>query len=916
MTEEQTTTTLTSRYQQKLQSNSLFIKQAQEKIDLVMFYLGLTYLTDEQDSNSIIIKFRSFAQKQIEALISALLSTISFHEDMDAEYFRPKHIIAEKQKFPTTLRNDLYASENQIKLITESFTNYFDNLHSGNLYNTNNQPNLEKENPSLNSDDLTIGINLASLRTVCEKLSKSRINNLPKFKLFTYGLSYITSLINKHLSTIIILTTIGFLVFSIDIVGSIVLGEASYSLPIAAFLITPQIWVWWHRWANRQVETVPQWDVGGRLFRSYWPCIFEPAYEIVRWPLVATSEIEEPLSESDNKRFLGFDVMALKTVHEFIPPSEGITKLLTNAQTRKVKYFLLWCGVGLITCIILASNGIISDAAITVFLVLAIFSITILMASLLDFWEFFDPYPIRLMVLGIFGFLALQILFFTNGMHFLWVTWFAMAVIVWYLFKDAAPHINIVVVVLGVFAILNFIGFFTDKEETWKAENNLITKLDRIPTSDRTWPYPGTDPIVVIAASGGGSRAALFAGLTLEALNGVSDEDTTLVEKDTKLLKNISSNIHAISSVSGGSLANAAYIVRKYNDCNIGTLSKTVAGDFILPTLTGALIPFVNRASYVENSWAGNSSKKPCQNMTESVGLGDITLGDLVKKWKVSIKNKDNFPPFPMPLFNSATLDGHAVVLSPLENDFYINLDIRKNIALDYDISELTWVHNRDGIYGLEDILENFNPKLSSAVRASANFPFGFPLVEIETTQIPPFTMKISAKDKQQIFLTDGGTLSNSGVLPLANLLFDYSHEKKIRTEIRKRGLLLILIDASKMPEFPGSGQVQNLLGTISDQSPIGQRLHRSLIEHLSHIYGDKFKYWQINLSPNKKNNILTTWSLGTTNIKRLETDFQNQWLNYRCDLLSKWEALTGAKQLRTCKTRNGVSKLERIPLD
>jgi len=55
-----------------------------------------------------------------------------------------------------------------------------------------------------------------------------------------------------------------------------------------------------------------------------------------------------------------------------------------------------------------------------------------------------------------------------------------------------------------------------------------------------------------------------------------------------------------------------------------------------------------------------------------------------------------------------------------------------KNLYRKFPLS--TWVYYRDGIYGLEDLMgESFDPLLSSAVRASAKFPFGFPLVELET---------------------------------------------------------------------------------------------------------------------------------------------------------------------------------------
>ncbi len=63
---------------------------------------------------------------------------------------------------------------------------------------------------------------------------------------------------------------------------------------------------------------------------------------------------------------------------------------------------------------------------------------------------------------------------------------------------------------------------------------------------------PGDGPVVLVAASGGGSRAALFAALTYEAL------EATHLTEDPKS-PTVGSHILLISSVSGGSLASAYF---------------------------------------------------------------------------------------------------------------------------------------------------------------------------------------------------------------------------------------------------------------------------------------------------------------------------------------------------------------------
>jgi predicted patatin/cPLA2 family phospholipase len=54
-----------------------------------------------------------------------------------------------------------------------------------------------------------------------------------------------------------------------------------------------------------------------------------------------------------------------------------------------------------------------------------------------------------------------------------------------------------------------------------------------------------------VAASGGGSRAAIYTAYTLERLH-----------RDTP---DVADHLQAVSSVSGGSLASAAYVARRFS---------------------------------------------------------------------------------------------------------------------------------------------------------------------------------------------------------------------------------------------------------------------------------------------------------------------------------------------------------------
>jgi len=157
--------------------------------------------------------------------------------------------------------------------------------------------------------------------------------------------------------------------------------------------------------------------------------------------------------------------------------------------------------------------------------------------------------------------------------------------------------------------------------------------------SDVRWPFPSlsSPPVVVVAASGGGSRAAVYAALTLQSLN--------------RDLPDIAKQIQAISSVSGGSLANAVYISRLLRadgsrDDSLKDIVEATSHDFLWPTLFGALVPGRTRGEEIEKAW-----------QDPPVGLGELTLGNLVKRWDEAQDRRDGIPPFPMPLFNTASLD-------------------------------------------------------------------------------------------------------------------------------------------------------------------------------------------------------------------------------------------------------------------
>ncbi len=112
--------------------------------------------------------------------------------------------------------------------------------------------------------------------------------------------------------------------------------------------------------------------------------------------------------------------------------------------------------------------------------------------------------------------------------------------------------------------------------------------------------------------------------------------------------------------------------------------------------------------------------------------------------------------------------------------------------------------------------LDNFwDIPLRSAARASANFPFGFPLMRFRRYKIhpegkpgEPVTLADGRPDILDI--CDGGVLDNTGVDSAMALL------RANRDEARKRGVLIFQIDSGELPRNPGMSLLASLFYNLS----------------------------------------------------------------------------------------------------
>ena len=583
---------------------------------------------------------------------------------------------------------------------------------------------------------------------------------------------------------------------------------------------------------SRAGKIFPKWNIGEKALRSFRYMAVVPDRGLKRWPKISK-----------------------------------VRSMICRGALFRAGSFLFLTGATVFVFYLMAYSSM------TLFTILALFFLFMFSVHLTDLWDFHTVLPIRFIILSSMG----LFLFFTF-FEIVGIDRRICAIALFILFIALSIHFSrglerkIFVSIFFLISVLIIIGKITTRHEIWRdPEISDLKKPIHLEAKD--WPYRGNNdlPIVLMAASGGGSRAAIYTAMALSHLN---DE-----------LPNIAEQIQCISSVSGGSLANAAYTARLHDlypdrSRNAETLENFIESmkqDFLFPTLIGALCPGMTRGNRIEKAWE------------EDVGLGNLTLSKLAEDWRKARSSGKSIPPYPIPLFNSCTLDGHCTVLSPLAKYMY-SCAIDSPSRTGKKECNDTWVYSRDGIYSFEDFLEKYDPKLSKAVRASANFPFGFPLVRIITRKslyLSPDPGKIKTGNKKMVRLTDGGVLSNSGMWSLFHLMMNNAEA------LIQKGVLLIVVEASKMPEYDDRRREWGrLFNTLGDKNSMGQNLHKRMFDLLRGRFGHRLAVVQLDLIPDEDHNVYTTWALDSISFKSLKGSFDYCWKMEKPNIESRWKYL------------------------
>jgi hypothetical protein len=646
-------------------------------------------------------------------------------------------------------------------------------------------------------------------------------STLARAAVSTHDIVNLQRFLKKNLSLLVALAFALIVCFFVEAFNSLLRNEGWYAIGIAAVVLSS----WVALFASNRASVL---GLGHRAFWAYRYMALEPARYLERWPRQSN-----------------------------LP-----TRILW-AHAFKTMLLISWLSVA---AVVIGWFG--ESTRLTVFLGLALLLFIATAGHWLDRWEFLDPRPIRL--IGLAGVIAtVVLLLFEQRLASTALLLAAVGYTGFRLFERRTASSTVPVLCVGLFAVFNNVSSHRLAQQPWRRPPPAAEAAGApgVRVSPADWPFADRmadgmpTPVVVVTASGGGSRAAIFTALALQRLNQAPYTE-------------IGRNVQAISSVSGGSLGSATYIARLFETYRsrqpradrLAPIVRAVSQDFLLPTLRGALLPGTTRAEQIEGAW--RAAKGPA--------LGDIRLSSLTARWREAQQRGDDAPPFPMPLFNTTSLDQHDVVISPLPSSFYCstkpgNISWARQRYPIAERDELTWVYDRDAIYGLDALLGDFDPDLAQAVRASANFPFGFPLVELESTMDlltwhPHFAGAGNTAlpaSTASLKLTDGGVLSNSGLWPVHDLL---TSQPDRLSELRKRGVLIVVIEASKMPEFKTDRHdLDTLYGAIGNRVPVAQAYHRKVFELLNLKLGGRLAIVQLDMIPKSREpsyNVHTTWAL------------------------------------------------------
>lgn len=330
---------------------------------------------------------------------------------------------------------------------------------------------------------------------------------------------------------------------------------------------------------------------------------------------------------------------------------------------------------------------------------------------------------------------------------FVGIVLFGSMVLNYSLLAHDKPSATIPALILAV-----IFGFWVDNHDVRLIGEELT--FERIPPADHyeRWrqthrdftPISEREPVILVAASGGGIRAAYWTASSLATMGA---------------LRGFTENLFAISGVSGGSLGAATYIVALQQALGEGRsqdfakrseevgkrVRAVLAKDFLSPVVAGLFfsdlaqrffpisIAAADRQRYLELAWE------------ESVGKEISVAPNPFSRAFVALYNGDKGQGLPSLLLNATLVNSG-----------------RRAIVSNLDISGFT-----DTFDLLADNVSTRNIRLSAAAGVSARFTYVSPAGSLTWSS----KRSESKQEDHTLKVVDGGYFENSGAATIIDLM-------------------------------------------------------------------------------------------------------------------------------------------------
>ena len=339
---------------------------------------------------------------------------------------------------------------------------------------------------------------------------------------------------------------------------------------------------------------------------------------------------------------------------------------------------------------------------------------------------------------------------------------FTSVVLIYPTYRFRLPSLVLIVLLLaGVFSLWNDnhqVRTVTDGQSVTFKRASFREHLDKwLAERNSHYSKQASYPVFIVAAEGGGVRAAYWTARVLAALQDRFPE--------------FSCNLFAISGVSGGSLGAAVFAGLLKNDIDEGRfpcgtaesglsedykaqVEKVLQFDAISPTLAGLLFPDLvqrfspvpgglglgDRAEYLELAWEAGWREGVCPG----TDAGDIRCNRFAERFGALWDDNDKHMQLPSLVFNGAWVEtgGRAVTSNIKLVDSAVTEDFEEFVNLkDADV--------------LDKVKEPI--RLSTAVHMSARFTYISPAGTVE--------------DEKARRIVDGGYYENSGGLTATDMI-------------------------------------------------------------------------------------------------------------------------------------------------